>query len=419
MKSLVPPSPELNPVPSPGRPPWRLHDTVDRIGSAMPVKVRWTARAVRKFASILLGAPIPVTWLRGPAYPSGRPSTLLVAGEEPWVNYLPRRFFSRLPERERVSFMHVWSLPGLLKRLRPYADMTIVRIDALSGRTWFDSGYLSVPEWIGARMALGEEALSRTMKGKSVRDDLRRVRKSNLRYSVSHGDEDFDFFYSSMYAPYTRARFGDLTGTAPANYLRHAFRRGGVLFAEQDRARLAGLVYSRRGEVFRLVLVGTRKGKMGPVKMGALAALYVFAIQHARSMGCTVLDLGGSRPVLQDGVLRFKAKWRPRLYDDGAYPFEMRVHWNHLGGVVADFFSHTSLIFRESGGFATIHTPTGNGAAALAEARALWVGGLGRFYLAGADGKAPAFHPPPDAVFIGPASRPGRFQPVQEGRTPC
>lgn len=404
-------------VPGPGS--WRLKDTIDRIGFGMPARFRWTARAVRKFASILSGAPIPVAWLRGPAYPSGRPSTLLVAGEEPWVEYLPRRFFSDSPVRERIGKTRVWALPGLLRTLRPHADLTIARVDRLSGWIWFRRDYLSVPEWIGARMALDEDTLSRTMKGKSVREDLRRVRSRGLSYSVSHRDSDFDLFFARMYLPYARARFGDMAGTGEANYLRHSFRRGGVLFVEQGGVRLAGLLYSRRRELLRLGVVGTWNGEAEPVKWGALAALDAFAIRHARSMGCTVLDLGGSRPVLQDGVLRFKAKWRPRLWDDGAYPVEMRVHWNHLRGVVADFFSHTSIIFREKDGLAAIHTPAGSGAAAAAGARALWIGGLRRLYLPVHEGQLPGFEPPPGAVFLGSASKPGRFERAGEGRVPC
>jgi hypothetical protein len=326
------------------------------------------------------------------------------------VDYLPRRFFSVSPVRERIGSVRVWALPGVLRSLRPHADLTVARVDRLSGRIWFRRDYLSVPEWIGARVALDEDALARTLKGKSVREDLRRVRSHRLSYSVSHRDSDFDLFLATMYVPYARARFGDMAGTGQANYLRHAFRRGGLLFVEQDGVRLAGLLYSRRREILRSVVVGTRNGEAAPVKLGALAALDAFGIQHARSMGCTVLDLGGSRPVLQDGVLRFKTKWRPRLFDDGAYPLEMRIYWNRMSGAVADFFSHTSVIFRERGGLAAIHTPQGNGAAAEAEVRALWIRGLRRLYLPVTEGQVPGFRPLPDAVFLGPASSPGRFE---------
>ncbi len=36
---------------------------------------------------------VPVVLLRGPTLQSGRIGTLLVAGHDPWVGYLPNRFF--------------------------------------------------------------------------------------------------------------------------------------------------------------------------------------------------------------------------------------------------------------------------------------------------------------------------------------
>ena len=47
------------------------------------------------------------------------------------------------------------------------------------------------------------------------------------------------------------------------------------------------------------------------VIVNVIAYLQIFT--RARHHGCRVVDLGGSRPWLSDGVLRFKMKWHPRL----------------------------------------------------------------------------------------------------------
>src|SRR5215207_8148229 len=79
---------------------------------------------------------VPVVLLRGATNQSGQRGTLLVAGQDPWVSYLPSRFFVEKPQRELVGHVLPRHLPALLDRMRTAADMTIVRFDRLSARQW-------------------------------------------------------------------------------------------------------------------------------------------------------------------------------------------------------------------------------------------------------------------------------------------
>jgi hypothetical protein len=74
--------------------------------------------------------------------------------------------------------------------------------------------------------------------------------------------------------------------------------------------RLAGLLLESQGPALRMVVVGMTDA--AHLLNGALAAAYYFAIEEAVRRGQRRLRTGGTRPVLSDGVLRFKRKWGAR-----------------------------------------------------------------------------------------------------------
>jgi hypothetical protein len=59
--------------------------------------------------------------------------------------------------------------------------------------------------------------------------------------------------------------------------------------------------------------------------------------------------------VLEDGVLRYKAKWGAKVNVEQPSESLLMVHWNRLDGMAGELLSHTSLMFRESGGLSAIH----------------------------------------------------------------
>ncbi|MBA3964283.1 MAG: hypothetical protein H0X47_00600 [Nitrospirales bacterium] len=67
---------------------------VDWTISHIPEKAQGLVTRYGLFGLTWLGLRrIPVALLRGPTNPSGQTGTLLVAGDDPWVGYLPSRFF--------------------------------------------------------------------------------------------------------------------------------------------------------------------------------------------------------------------------------------------------------------------------------------------------------------------------------------
>jgi len=358
------------------------------------------------FALACLTRRFPMFWLRGRARLSGQQATLLVAGKGPWVHYLPGRFFDGEPERELIGHASIWTLPGLLRRLGVSADLTIARIDRISELLFLGRDYLSVPEWIGSVMKVPEDPLAFVRSSDDRKGDMRRARHYQMHPVVSHSETDFDLFYDTMYAPYIRRRHGALAFLANRESWRRRFRRGGILWVEQEGERVVGSLFTVHNQVFYSLALGTADGRPEPRHHGALAATYVYDIHCARQLGCAWIDYGGCRPSLHDGGLRYKRKWGITLKEKRDNYFDLLIRWNRLDGPAAEFLKHTSLIFRDRGGFSAIHVLDADRPAHAADVaktrQSLWIGGLKRLYLFNPQGWQAAAGFPPDVVLLDP-----------------
>lgn len=326
---------------------------------------------------------IPVALLRGPTNPSGRTGTLLVAGDDPWVGYLPSRFFVGNPQRERIGNVSAWDLPALLNRLSPSADLTIVRADRLSAQKFLVNDYLSVPEWIGMRLAVPKDLDGLVHGNRSIREDMRLVRRHNLQPLATEGDERFHEFYDSMYLPFSQARHGAMAFVKSQPDLRRRLRTGGILWVIRDNHPLAGMLFERENDTLILHALGMATGELPLNKRGIMAALYYYSIAHACQLRCAEVDFRGTRPSLHDGLLRYKRKWGCILYDRTDTYYDLLIRWNGVNSVVKDFLSYTGLIFRDKGRLSAIHADEAR------SRQSLWIGGLHRLYLLTEAGRQP------------------------------
>jgi hypothetical protein len=301
---------------------------------------------------------VPVFLLRGPTWPTGRAGTMLLAGEERWSRYLPGRFFAEPPQRERLGAYPVWALPRVLARHRAAADLTVARVDQMSARLFFDDSYLRVPEWVRLCVPVPADLKTLIRAHDSLREDVRVVRRNGLQPRITHDDAEFDAFYRNDYVPYARTRHGEDSFVFPQRFLRKQFRRGGLLWVEHEGRRLSGTVFPAL------------------LKQGAFIASYIFCFDYARQRGIATVDLRGCRPSLHDNLFRYKRKWSAVLRDKADNVYDWLVRWHTIEGVVTEFLTHTSLIFRDGDDLSAIHAdPT--------QTRdALWTDGLREIYCA-------------------------------------
>jgi hypothetical protein len=175
------------------------------------------------------------------------------------------------------------------------------------------------------------------------------------------------------------------------------------MWALRDGERVAGLLFRTRGRILDLVVLGTAEGALAPVQEGVIFALDLFLFDHARTLGLTGVDFGGSRPSPRDGLLLYKARWGASLAPNRTSFYDLHLAWDRLGPALLAFLARTPLIFRQADGLAALWGPD---TPASVRATRPVLQSLRRLYLVG--GAASAAHADGDIpiVRIDPVAQP-------------
>jgi hypothetical protein len=376
-------------------------------GSARALEVAWwgyehlprgtepTIHAVQRYGMPLLRPRITLRRVQGTT-PNGHPASALVAGSGAAIDYLLRRFFASTSEAEPLGRVLLFALPSALRR-HAADDLILARVGRAIAGWLFDHRYFRVPEAVDARLAIDQmDTLANA--NRSVQRDVRRIRASGMRCTISHDLAAFEQFYDGFYCPFARARFGHQAVIRRRSVLRRLFRQGGVLWVWRGGRCIAGQLFQVENFTLRLIASGAlsvdylRRNRL-------VSAKTVLAIDYARAQGLLALDLGGALPSLRDGVLAHKRGWGACLVDRSTSHHDVLVRWTHFNGSVARFLEDVPLIFRDRAGFAAVSAVATGGAGVAAAGSEVWnryaPPGLDRLYVIGAESSST---PPPETL---------------------
>lgn len=165
------------------------------------------------------------------------------------------------------------------------------------------SGHLPLAASVGEQIA--------RVRSKAHRRRMRTVLRSRDHRFVAGTDaSNFELFYSRMYAPYVRARFG-LRGRLDTREALLSLRPTTLLVFDGS-APVCGtlLLPPTRDGVLGYHRNGfSGAGDLSPARLARwTAALEVSVFQYAQSLGCRALDLGHTRAILNDGLFVHKRR---------------------------------------------------------------------------------------------------------------
>jgi hypothetical protein len=275
--------------------------------------------------------------------------SVVVADPRPSVAYLVERYADATLRAEPLGATPLLALPRALARLGADADLVIARVERPAARWLFGATHLRVPEAVGAELSASPDPETLRRVRSSQGNNIRRVRRAGLIWSVSRRPEDFERFHADMYVPFTRRRFGEQAYLRNPHRLRRAFRSGFLLFVEQGGERIAGALFVRRGRSLVWTATGIAGGDPALAERGALSALYLFALEVAQRGGVSQLDLGASRPSLRDGVLVHKKRWGARLVGRDDVHCDLCLTWRAADERILRFLARAPLVFRDGG----------------------------------------------------------------------
>jgi hypothetical protein len=314
----------------------------------------WARRPTYRAGDLIANVAFPlvdVVWLRGQLQHGGEPARLLVAGSQPWANYLPERLLQSGFAIEPVARVRIPSLPRVLQAHREQADLVLVRMDRAWTRFVSDSAYLRVPEWVCAFVDLPDDLEAYLHGNESRRSDVRRLRSKGYTYEISQSEQDLDTFYEHFHAPLVRRRHGTQAAVVPRWLLRHWLSHGGLLWVLYQGRRVAGGLFSFEAGGLHLLSSGCDDQ---PEARAGFAGIYVFLWLHAHALGIRRLNLGGCRPTTRDGVFRYKRKWGARFAEKPEQYADMHLWWQRPSPALRELLQYTPLVFRDRVGLSQI-----------------------------------------------------------------
>ncbi len=183
---------------------------------------------------------------------------------------------------------------------------------------------LVVPAWVAQKLVLPPLQHSERLwplPRSLAREGERHIRRSDYSLVITDQPAEFEAFYDDLYLPYIRARFGSSAVVVERNRFLASAHGQHLALLRRSNAAVAGMLVKRRGSAMRFGWFGAATC---PPPSGASEALDALVLRQAWLDGVKTVHFGNSRPVVTNGVFRYKARF-------GAVPVATRFPQARLG----------------------------------------------------------------------------------------
>ena len=293
---------------------------------------------------------LPQMWyIEGPEKTTGESLALIWCGSRKQQAYMISRIFGTAKtEQKRIGRRPIMLLDRLQESHKCCLAIVAGPQQILSAVSRDED--FCVPWWIDAELDL-DEAQESMGRPKSLKDDLRRVRKNRLGFTVTKDAANYKFFYDRFYLPTITASHGSaaLLSAFEERWKEIESGRAEVMFVTMDERPIGGLILNYRNEIPALRDIGILDGNKEVLKTGVITAANYFAMTYLKEKGFERVCLGLSRCFLNDGVLSYKQKWKPTLMETSQESFMFRV--SRLCKASRGFLRSSSYVAEQDGGF--------------------------------------------------------------------
>jgi len=311
-----------------------------RLGTYMEHAWELSASIRRLHADVLV--------MRGEEKHSNHSLSSLYVGHYDNFAFMNNLLYKNFVVDERPTKVPVVSVGKSLERYRDKVDLFILDLEFLFCNWYRNADFLSVPQWVRQKFIIPNtwNGVLEKFRKNTKKTDLRKIRKYKFSYRLSRNERDFNVFYESLYVPYLRRRFGDEVIIEPKWKVLRQCRKGELMqIVRSGEVVCAGLLH-KSGDRLAYVWVGVPGDIDEDMFQGAFSALYYFSILYGYNSGCREIDFLGSRPLLNDGVFRYKRKWGTFVERSPIPRGDILLNPIRLTEGVKSFFAHNYLVSR-------------------------------------------------------------------------
>ncbi|MAT42401.1 MAG: hypothetical protein CL609_08675 [Anaerolineaceae bacterium] len=241
---------------------------------------------------------------------------VLYIGDDCSTSYFRQTFFpDSNPANNRCERVGASTINDIVNQYKLWADLIIFERNITDKWTPPSGNWLRTPRWVNMVYKIDREKFcdkeiwAQDYK-KNNRSNYSKVKRAGFVPYYSNKVEDFKLFYNRMYIPMVKNRFQSCAETASLEYVLSRNTCGTILFScNPSGEKLAGiLILPCKGTIYGWIN-GILDGDENLCKMGILSSLYIFSMEYAYDHGFSIVNMGGVRPIENDGVYIHKKRW--------------------------------------------------------------------------------------------------------------
>lgn len=238
-------------------------------------------------------------------------------------NYFSKLIFNESFDETYIGKVWIWKIFFYIWGFRKNYDLIIVKSIMRFCNLFKSRSNFVIPSWVSCEIDLGCDIGSQSMSKKTLKNNLRKIKRGNFSYSITKDPDDFNFFYYKMHLPYISKRHGDATIKKSYKDMKKRFENGELLQIKEGQEIVAGVAidYKAMDGIPIITILGVLRGDFNYVKRGALIALYYYTIQYLKQKKYDKFSLGVTRPFFSDGVLQYKLNWGAKIVCETSHAF--------------------------------------------------------------------------------------------------
>lgn len=268
-------------------------------------------RLLLKTLSMPFHTSIHYIEMHGVERTSGDKISVSYIGDKSSYEYVKSCLFESEPEicgHQRITW---WSINRQVKNARLQTDLLIGDVDFPLDYFVSKKKALISPRWLKQKVFISDrwQDVLTNLRRKTRREALRSIRKHNLKARVVRDADSDRYFYDRLYKPYIHRRYGSQATVVDRRRFLSECANGQLIQILQDDKILGVVLVHISSQQLTIAWMGIDEEVSDTQLNGVTDALDLYSLMFAYTQGCTVMDMGGSRPLIDDGVLRYKKKW--------------------------------------------------------------------------------------------------------------
>lgn len=298
---------------------------------------------------------------------------VLHVGDEWRGRHFIERLYGFLPKRRIIG--KYYALPSMKYSNISEVDWDIqmIEINRLFAGQYRQSGYFTLPEWVefGCDVVIESEKRYAGAR-KSLKCDLRRIKKLDVHVVITHEYKDFKMFYEKMYLSHLKERFGTAAIAKPVKKLEKDFMSGFLMLIKQADDPVAGAIIRVDRDTVRETTIGVMDGAYEFIKMGASAVLDYHVHEWASVNNKKYINVGHTRPFPYDGIFFNKKKWMMSLTPDNDGVMDLAIKICHRDDEIDKALYTYPFVYHNKTGFYMLGMCIESDKAGLDNVQPLW-----------------------------------------------